>query len=293
MKNLSIITKKNQPEAWETGRALQTWLKERGVRAFHAENEPYPLTPQLPPETEFIVVIGGDGTLLSVVRHYSHHDLPIMGVNVGGLGFLTEVSLAELYQGMENHVLTGQYEVEERLMLACTLYRRGAVIWQGDVLNDVVIKKGALATIAEMTAWVDGDYLTTYRADGLIVATPTGSTAYNLSAGGPIVYPTLDLIILIPICPHTLSNRPLILPVDTLVAIALEKKVEDVYLTLDGQVGQPMEPGDWVEVRHADHNVKLVISPHRGYFKILCNKLGWGRIGGQCPPPLLHFKAPG
>lgn len=292
MKSMAIVTKKNQPQAWEAGRNLQAWLKDRAVAAYHVENEPDPrIPPPLPSEAEFIVVIGGDGTLLSVARHYSQKEIPILGVNVGGLGFLTEISLEELYLCMENHILTGQYEVESRMMLTTTLYRGEEAILQGDVLNDAVIKKGALATLAELTAWIDGEYLTTYRADGLIVSTPTGSTAYNLSAGGPIVYPTMSHIILLPISPHTLSNRPLILPEGSTVAITLaENKGQDLFLTLDGQVGQALQPGDWVEIRRAAAHMNLVISPHRSFFEILCNKLGWGRVGGQCPPPQ-YFKS--
>jgi NAD+ kinase len=294
MKSMAIVTKKSQPQAWNTGRDLQAWLKDRGVAAYHVENEPDPLVPpQLPAEIELIAVIGGDGTLLSVVRHYGQKDIPILGVNVGGLGFLTEISLDELYPCMENHILTGQCDVEKRMMLTTTLFRGDDAVLQADVLNDAVIKKGALATIAELTAWIDGDYLTTYRADGLIVSTPTGSTAYNLSAGGPIIFPTLSHFILLPICPHTLSNRPLILPEGSTVAITFdEHKGQDLYLTLDGQLGQPLKPGDWVEIRRSPHQVNLVISPYRSYFEILCNKLGWGRLGGKCPPPR-HFKSLG
>ncbi len=192
--------------------------------------------------------------------------------------FLTEISLTELYPSMEK-VLAASYEVEERLMLTATLFRDGAPIWREHILNDAVINKGALARIAELTTWIDAEYLTTYRADGLIISTPTGSTAYTLSAGGPIVYPTLRHIILLPICSHTLSNRPLILPETVTVAVTLDEKVQDVYLTLDGQVGQAMEPGDRVEIRRAPYYLKLVKSPHRSHFEILRTKLGWGELG--------------
>jgi NAD+ kinase len=166
-------------------------------------------------------------------------------------------------------------------VLTATLFREDALLWQEHVLNDAVINKGALARIAELTTWIDAEYLTTYRADGLIIATPTGSTAYTLSAGGPIVYPTLRHIILLPICSHTLSNRPLILPETVTVAITLNDKSQDLYLTLDGQVGEVLKPGDRVEIRCAPHHLKLVKSPHRGYFEILRTKLGWGELGGR------------
>jgi NAD+ kinase len=257
---------------------LQAWLTGGGVRACHFENEPDPDIPSLPADVDFIVVMGGDGTILSVARHYGGKGVPIFGVNMGGLGFLTEISLDQLYPSMSEHVLTGKFEVEERLMLTVTLFRQGRVTWQENVLNDAVINKGALARIAEMTTWIDGEYLTVYRADGLIVATPTGSTAYNLSAGGPIVYPTLHHLILLPICSHTLSNRPIILPETVTVAVTLEE-VQDVYLTLDGQVGQAMEPGDRVEIRRAPYYLKLVKSPYRSHFEVLRTKLGWGEFG--------------
>jgi len=280
VKSVAIITKKFKPDALEAGRALQAWLDERGIKACHFENEPEPHIQPLPEDVEFIVVMGGDGTILSVARHYGGKGVPIFGVNMGGLGFLTEISLDELYPSMTEHVLTGKFEVEERLMLTATLFRQGRVAWQENVLNDAVINKGALARIAEMRTWIDGEYLTVYRADGLIVATPTGSTAYNLSAGGPIVYPTLRHLILLPICSHTLSNRPIILPDTVTVAVTLDEKVQqDVYLTLDGQVGQAMEPGDRLEIRRASCYLKIVKSPYRSHFEVLRTKLGWGELG--------------
>jgi NAD+ kinase len=279
VKSVAIITKKHKPDAWEAGRALLDWLRRQGVAAHHLENEPEPQVPPLPPGVEFIVVMGGDGTILSVARHYGQHDLPVLAVNLGGLGFITEISLDELYPCLQDYVLPGKFEVEKRMMLTATLFRGGAACLEEQVLNDAVINKGALARIAELTAWIDGEYLTTYRADGLIVATPTGSTAYNLSAGGPIVYPTLRHIILLPICSHTLSNRPIILPDAVTVAISLDERAQDVYLTLDGQVGQTLEPGDRVEIRRATCQLKLVKSPHRSHFEVLRTKLGWGELG--------------
>ena len=222
--------------------------------------------------------MGGDGTILSVARHYGHLGRPVLGVNLGGLGFLTEISLDELYPCLEDHILTGRYEVEARLMLSSTLFRPGCAPWQEHVLNDAVLNKGALARIAELTAWIDGEYLTTYRADGLIVATSTGSTAYTLSAGGPIAYHTLDHIILLPICSHTLTNRPIILPASVTVAVTMDERVQDVYLTLDGQVGQSLKAGDRVEIRRAPHTFLLVKSPYRSHFEVLRTKLGWGEL---------------
>jgi len=276
---LTIITKKHKPAAWQAGEGLRDWCRRRGLAAHLLENEPDPQTPPLPAGTQLIVVMGGDGTLLSVARHYGHLGVPVLGVNVGGLGFLTEVSLEELYPALEQ-VLAGAFELEERLMLTVTLVRRGVRCWEEWALNDAVINKGALARIVDLTAWIDGEYLTNYRADGLIIATPTGSTAYTMSAGGPIAYPTLQHLILLPICPHTLSNRPLILPAGATICVSLNQRVRDTHLTVDGQVGQALESGDRVEVKAAPHFLKFIKSPRRSYFEILRTKLGWGEMTG-------------
>ncbi len=280
MRSVAIVSKKNKPSAWQAGQDLVLWCADRGVNAVHLENEPDLKVSSLPPETEVIVVLGGDGTLLSVARHYAALGVPILGVNVGALGFLTEISLNELYPSMEQ-VLAGNFAVEERLMLTARLCRQGQFCWEKDFLNDAVINKGALARIVELATWIDGEYLTTYRADGLIVSTPTGSTAYTLSAGGPIVYPTLRHIILIPICPFTLSNRPIILPDTVTVAVTFEEEVQDAYLTLDGQVGHTLQQDDRVEMSAAPRTLKLILSPHRSYFEILRTKLGWGEPGSH------------
>ncbi|MEW6658725.1 MAG: NAD(+)/NADH kinase [Thermodesulfobacteriota bacterium] len=289
MKRLAIISKKHQPDAWDAGQALAAWFQAQGLEAVHVMNEPDSQELPLPAAVDFMVVMGGDGTLLSVARRYARKGIPILGVNVGGLGFLTEVSLSELYPAMEQ-VLAGQYEVEERMILHAAIFRQGRAFWGENVLNDAVINKGALARIVELTAWIDGEYLTTYRADGLILSTPTGSTAYTLSAGGPIVYPTLRHVILLPICPHTLSNRPIILPETVTVAVTLDKKAEDVYLTLDGQVGQALNAGDRVEVKCAPHHLKLIKPPRRSHFEILRAKLGWGEVRA---PNVFSNKEPG
>jgi NAD+ kinase len=280
VRSVAIVSKKNKPSAWQAGQELQQWLAARGIAAVHLVNEPDPEIPPLPPETAGIVVLGGDGTLLSVARHYAALGIPILGVNVGGLGFLTEISLAELFPSMEQ-VLAGSFVVEERMMLTARLFRQGQLCWEKHFLNDAVINKGALARIVELATWIDGAYLTTYRADGLIVSTPTGSTAYTLSAGGPIVYPTLRHIILIPICPFTLSNRPIILPDTVTVTVTFEEEVRDAYLTLDGQEGQTLQQEDRVEMAVAPRNLKLILSPHRSYFEILRTKLGWGEPGSH------------
>jgi len=203
------------------------------------------------------------------------HGIPILGVNFGGLGFLTEVSLEEIYPVLEK-VLQGGFKTKPRDVLGVSVVRKGNRLAGFTVLNDVVINKGALARIIELEITIDGEYLNTFRSDGLIVSTPTGSTAYNLSAGGPIVYPSLHNLIITPICSHTLTNRPIVLPDDVTVRAVLKSRQEEVTLTLDGQQGFPLEFEDVVEVRKAQGQIHLIQSPYRDYFKLLREKLKWG-----------------
>jgi NAD+ kinase len=222
-----------------------------------------------------IVVLGGDGTLLSVSRHVRGKDVPILGVNLGGLGFLTEISVDELPSMMER-LLKGQYDISRRIMLDVAVTREKERVFQFTVLNDAVITKDALARIIDIETYVNEEYLTTYKADGLILSTPTGSTGYSLAAGGPILYPSLRNIVVTPICPHTLTNRPIILPEEGALKALLLSRNERVVLTLDGQVGFPLEYGDEVLVRESPYTVSLVKSSSKGYFEILRTKLKWG-----------------
>jgi NAD+ kinase len=225
--------------------------------------------------TELIIVLGGDGTLLSVAREIRGRDVPILGVNLGGLGFLTEISLEELPE-MLPLVLDGDYRTSVRVMFDVMVKRNGAEIFDMSFLNDAVITKDALARIIDLETSVDGDYLTTFKGDGLIVSTPTGSTGYSLSAGGPILYPSLEQAMLTPICPHTLTNRPIILPEEVTVAAKLISPDERVILTVDGQVGFQLEYRDEVIVRKSRYTVSLIKSGTNEYFKVLRNKLKWG-----------------
>jgi NAD+ kinase len=223
---------------------------------------------------DILVVVGGDGTLLSVLRQAGEKEIPILGVNLGGLGFLTEITQEELFPVLEN-VLQGKFRTHDRVTLLASVIRRGEQVAAFRALNDAVINKGALARIITLKTRINGEYVATFRADGLILSTPTGSTAYSLSAGGPIVYPSLNTMILTPICPHTLTNRPIIIPDHVVVRTTLESESEEVFLTLDGQVGFPMEKSDTVEVKRSPSKVLLIESPYKGYFEVLRTKLGW------------------
>lgn len=226
-------------------------------------------------DADLIIVLGGDGTLLSVSRHGKRKEVPILGVNLGGLGFLTETSVEELPSTLKK-VLVGDYGVSRRIMLDVNVRRKDEEIFSITVLNDAVITKDALARIIDIETYVNGEYLTMFKADGLIFSTPTGSTGYSLAAGGPLIYPSLPNIIVTPICPHTLTNRPIILPEGAEVRARLKSKEEKVILTLDGQVGFPLDYNDEIVIVKSAHVVNLVKSSSRGYFEILRTKLKWG-----------------
>ncbi len=267
MRRIGIVAKRNHETAAAAAGRLARWLAARHVEAVHE--------PAVPDGLDLAVVLGGDGTLLAAARLVAPRHVPILGVNLGGLGFLTEVTLDELPATLER-VLAADFTVSERMMLTARVLRGGEAIADHTVLNDVVITKGALARLVELTVAVDGCPVTTFRGDGLIIATPTGSTAYSLSAGGPIVHPEHRSIILTPIAAHTLTLRPVVIPDHLAVAVTLAREDGDVVLTLDGQVGYPLAPRDVVEVRRAAATVPLVNSPFRNYFEVLRTKLKWG-----------------
>jgi NAD+ kinase len=282
IKTVGIYAKTNHPEAPKLAQdicsllqqhdvdfLLEPWLGEAlGSKAVAAKDI-------IPQQADLIIVLGGDGTLISVARQVNDLRVPILGVNLGSLGFLTEVTRQELPVMLEA-VLAGQYVVSDRMMLNVDILRRGELVATHTLLNDVVINKGTLARIIDMETWVDGDYLTTFKADGLIISTPTGSTGYNLAAGGPIIYPGINSLVITPICPHMLTNRPLIVPSSSVVAIDVSFADDVVYFTGDGQIGANLEAGDRVEVRQSEARTHLIKSPTRDYFEILRTKLSWG-----------------
>ena len=222
------------------------------------------------------MVLGGDGTMIATARMIGDTEVPVIGVNYGGLGYLAEFPIEELFSALDA-ILSGQYKVQERVMLAVELWRGEELITHSRVLNDVVVNKSALARILEIEAYLNGQYVNLFRADGLIVATPTGSTAYNLSAGGPLIYPSMNAIVITPICPFTLSNRPIVVPDESLIEVRLKTDKEEVALTLDGQVGFPLKVCDRVVIRKSNTTFKLVQPPNRNYFDVLRDKLKWGR----------------
>ncbi|MBW1711407.1 MAG: NAD(+)/NADH kinase [Deltaproteobacteria bacterium] len=283
MEKIGLVVKKAAQKARLAAADLETWLRERGLEVIVDEVEvtinsgSCPTAPPspIPSDVDLVVVLGGDGTLLYAARAVRKIGAPLLGVNLGGLGFLTEIGLKDLYPTMEK-VLAGDFRAEARMLLEASVQRSGQTVAQYTVLNDAVINKSALARILDLKVKIDGKDLTAYRADGLIISTPTGSTAYNLSAGGPIVYPAHESILLTPICPFTLSNRPLILPETAKIEIEVDPKASDLLLTADGQAFCNLEPGDTITAQRSSARISLIKNPYKDYFEILKTKLGWG-----------------
>lgn len=284
MQTIGIAAKTSSPAALQYAGELAASLRERGIsvvldaESVAARNEDAPSAPrsELGRHCDLLITLGGDGTLLSVARHAPEH-VPIIGVNMGTLGFLTEIRAEEL-PGVLDRVLAGQFHVEPRVTFSVSVSGPGRdASKKYRVLNDIAINKSAVARIISMRVSVAGLFVSTFRGDGLIVCTPTGSTAYNLSAGGPIIYPTMGAVVITPICPHMLTNRPLVLPDELDIEIALTSvDAKDIYLTLDGQEGFELNDRDRVCVRKSEERVLLVQSPDKNYFDVLRNKLKWG-----------------
>jgi NAD+ kinase len=281
MRTIGVVVKRDRLQAAELARELVTWLTRHDLTALvEAESLAQvggvaATKAEMVAGADLIVVLGGDGTLLSVARLMRERAVPILGVNLGGLGFLTAVTTEEVLPMMEQ-VLSGDFAVDQRMTLAVTLRRQSAVVVAGQVLNDAVITKGALGRIIDLHTAVNGQDVCVYKADGLIVTTPTGSTAYSLSAGGPIVHPSVGVMVLSPICPHTLTNRPMVLPDSAVVAVTVRSSDEDVVLSLDGQDNTQLHSHDTVEISKGTTTVPLVQSATRTYFDILRSKLRWG-----------------
>ncbi len=283
MKNIGIITKQGRPEGRELIRSLLSFFSDKSINIIlerdldlTAHNITHWALQDIPKSSDLIIVFGGDGTLLSVARLPGAENVPILAVNLGGLGFLTEIRAEEITTVITK-VINGEYTLDYRMMLEISLIKSGSEQRvQFQALNDVVVNKGAMARMIKLDTYVNGNFLNTFNADGLIISTPTGSTGYSLSAGGPIIYPSLHLISLTPICPHTLTNRPIILTEDSIIHVKLRSENEDVFLTMDGQIGKRIEAGDSIEVHKSKKNISLIKSPFRNYFEVLKEKLKWG-----------------
>ena len=282
MRHVAIIYKRMRPEAAQLAEQLKEWFVKRNTEVFLKENIDNSGVScvyekiNIPDTVETVVVIGGDGTFLSVARFVERRSIPIIGINLGGLGFLTEISADSCFAELEK-ILSGNFEIEERMVLRVSVRREGKEIFSHRVLNDAVINKGALARIIDLHASIDGHFLTHYRGDGLIICTPTGSTAYNISAGGPIIFPTAQVIIMTPICPFTLTNRPIVFPADVTIMVEIAEPATDVTLTCDGQVGCVIRDLDQVIVTAAATPIRIIKAPGVNHFEILRSKLKWGQ----------------
>jgi NAD+ kinase len=284
---VGIVAKSHLREATPHLAEIETWLAARGHHPVFETATAALMPPKagrtvadkpaLVASVDLVVVLGGDGTLLSVADciGFAGVDVPILGVNFGSLGFLTEATLPELYPSLEA-ALSGQARIEGRLMLRGTTIRSGAALPHHLALNDVVITKAARARMTDLSVSVGDEFVTRVKADGLIVATPTGSTAYNLAAGGPIVQPVVDAIVLTPIAPHMLTNRPIVIPASSLVRVQpMMAERDELYVTFDGQAGYQLEAGDEVRIQCAERRVRLVRPSSRSYFEVLRQKLKW------------------
>lgn len=258
------------------------WLEARGIHVradeetacYAGRGDSLPRD-SVPEQSDLVIVLGGDGTLLSAARAIGGRDIPLFAVNLGGLGFLTAIKIDELYQQLER-ALSGDFRIERRRMLHCELHRDGRPIADYEALNDMVLTKAEIARMIDLEVQVNGKFVTVYKADGLIIATPTGSTAYSLSAGGPIVYPTVAALALTPICPHTLTNRPVILHEECIIEVINRSEDNATYFTVDGQVGGLLRRSDVVVCRSSDHSISLVHPPEMAFFDVLREKLKWG-----------------
>jgi NAD+ kinase len=283
VRRVGIVAKPDALRAPEVVTRLVEWLTERKIEVT-LEKETAGIVPavraaaankaELPGLSDLLIVLGGDGTLLSMARAVGDLGVPILGVNLGGLGFLTATTLDEMLPSLEA-AIDGRMVVEDRLMLTARVIRNGAVTCEHMALNDMVITKSAMSRIISLAVSVEGEYATAYRADGLIISTPTGSTAYSLSAGGPILFPTADAIVLTPICSHTLTNRPIVIPASHRIEVTVQSD-QEIMLTVDGQVGVGLRERDVVEVVKAAAHIRLVRFPQKDFFSVLRTKLKWG-----------------
>lgn len=278
-----IISRPRRTDIAAVAPSLLKWLQDRGVNVF-CDRETAECIPTscnvkpreaIPSLSDLLIVLGGDGTLLAAARLVGERNIPILPVNLGGLGFLTSVTLDDLYPVLE-HAIKGEARYSERVMLEARIMRQGKPFHCSRALNDAVLNKAALARIIDLELRVNGEFVCNYKSDGLIVATPTGSTAYSLSAGGPIIYPIVSAFVITPICPHTLTNRPLVIPDSAKIEIGFMAGEAPIYLTVDGQVGVELHANDVVALHAAAQKLRLVRPREKTYFSVLRDKLKWG-----------------
>ncbi|WP_051670657.1 NAD(+)/NADH kinase [Bryobacter aggregatus] len=282
IQSVGIISKPNVPRARSIVPGLVDWLAQRNISiradeetAHYAQLREWVPRERVPVDTQLVIVLGGDGTLLSAARAIGGMDIPLLAVNLGGLGFLTSVTVEELYPELER-TLQGEQRIGMRRMLRVEIHRGGSRVSSYEALNDAVITKTSLARMIDVAVHVDSHFVSSYKADGLIVSTPTGSTAYSLSAGGPIIFPQVDAISVTPICPHMLTHRPVIVPGDSVIRLENRAMDRDAYLTIDGQVGEPLLAGDEVLCERSPFAIRLIRPPKMLFFDVLREKLKWG-----------------
>jgi NAD+ kinase len=282
VKKVGIISKPGVDRAHRVVPELLRWLVDRNIEA-QCDEETAEYAPgavavprvMAPDGADMVILLGGDGTLLSAVRAIGDQDVPLFAVNLGGLGFLTAITVDELYSELER-ALEGEHRIGRRRLLECVLMRDGEVRSSYRALNDVVVDKTDIARMIDIEVDVDDQVVCDYKADGLILATPTGSTAYSLSAGGPIVFPTVEALLITPICPHMLTNRPVVVPIDRVITMTVRTKNDAAFLTIDGQVGEPLKQHDTIICRSSNTTIRLVRPPRLKFFDVLRQKLKWG-----------------
>ena len=281
IKTVGIISKPGNETARSCIADLLHWLEDRGiaVRCDEATGNYAGTTglprPEVPEGCDLVIVLGGDGTLLSAARAIGRREIPLFPVNMGGLGFLTAITLDELYPDLQR-AIRGEHRVARRKLLTVEVVHDDKVTASYDALNDAVLTKAALARMIDLDTHVDDQFVCVYKADGLIISTPTGSTAYSLSAGGPIIFPSVPAICLTPICPHMLTNRPVLVPETSVIRVISHGNDESVFLTIDGQVGRPLAEGDTVVCRSSHYSLHLIRPPRAMFFDVLRQKLKWG-----------------
>ena len=283
IRSVGIVSRPRRADIAAVAPPLVAWLNARGITVL-CDQETAGCVPDgtmaqaretLPSHVDLLIVLGGDGTLLAAARLMGEHNVPILPVNLGGLGFLTSVTLDDLYPVLEQAV-NGHARYSERVLLESEVIRNGSAFHHARALNDAVLNKATLARIIDLRLHINGEFVCNYKADGLIVSTPTGSTAYSLAAGGPIVYPRVSAFVITPICPHTLTNRPLVVPDSAQIEVGFEAAGGSIYLTLDGQVGVELKPGDLIKITAAPDRLRLVRPQKKSYFSVLRDKLKWG-----------------